>query len=105
MANETPSRPPPFMANAILNFHFDYVTPSLSVVPWFYQQGFPSHSFQGNSKQLLSMNKCRNVNTIKSFSHSYFYTFIHIYIYIFPQELFDEEQRKFYNLDQARSTI
>ena len=29
MANETPSRPPPFMANAILNFHFDYVTPSL----------------------------------------------------------------------------
>ena len=33
MANETPSRPPPppFMANAILNFHFDYVTPSLSL--------------------------------------------------------------------------
>ena len=30
MANETPSRPPPFMANAILNFHFDYVTPSLT---------------------------------------------------------------------------
>ena len=30
MANETPSRtPPPFMANAILNFHFDYVTTSL----------------------------------------------------------------------------
>ena len=30
MANETPSKPPsPFMANAILNFHFDYVTPSL----------------------------------------------------------------------------
>ena len=23
------SRPPPFMANAILNFHFDYLTPSL----------------------------------------------------------------------------
>ena len=34
MANETPSRPPPpFMANAILNFHFDYLTPSLSRVP------------------------------------------------------------------------
>ena len=30
MANETPSRPPPFMANAILNFHFDYLNPSLS---------------------------------------------------------------------------
>ena len=31
MANETPSRPPPpFMANAILNFHFDYVTTSLT---------------------------------------------------------------------------
>ena len=29
MANETPSRPPPFMANAILNFHFDYRHPSL----------------------------------------------------------------------------
>ena len=23
------SRPPPFMAKAILNFHFDYLTPSL----------------------------------------------------------------------------
>ena len=31
MANETPSRlPPPFMANAILNFHFDYLHPSLN---------------------------------------------------------------------------
>ena len=30
MANETPSRPPPFMANAILNFHFDYLKPSLT---------------------------------------------------------------------------
>ena len=29
MANETPSRPPPFMANAILNFHFDFLHPSL----------------------------------------------------------------------------
>ena len=30
MANETPSRPPPpFMANAILNFHFDFPHPSL----------------------------------------------------------------------------
>ena len=29
MALETPSRPPPFMANAILNFHFDYLNPSL----------------------------------------------------------------------------
>ena len=33
MANETPSRPPPppLMANAILNFHFDFLTPSLSL--------------------------------------------------------------------------
>ena len=30
VALETPSRPPPFMANAILNFHFDYLTTSLS---------------------------------------------------------------------------
>ena len=30
MANETPSRPPPFMGNAILNFHFDFLHPSLS---------------------------------------------------------------------------
>ena len=29
MALETPSRPPPFMANTILNFHFDYPQPSL----------------------------------------------------------------------------
>ena len=29
MALETPSRPPPPMANAIVNFHFDYLTPSL----------------------------------------------------------------------------
>ena len=27
--SRTPRDPPPFMANAILNFHFDYVTPSL----------------------------------------------------------------------------
>ena len=33
MANETPSRPPPlFMANAILNFHFDFLHTSLSQV-------------------------------------------------------------------------
>ena len=30
VAFETPSRPPPFMANAILNFHFDFLNPSLS---------------------------------------------------------------------------
>ena len=29
MANETPSRPAPLMANAILNFHFDFPHPSL----------------------------------------------------------------------------
>ena len=30
VALETPSRPPPpFMANAILNFHFDFLKPSL----------------------------------------------------------------------------
>ena len=35
MANETPSRPPPpFMANAILNFHFDYLNPSLINFPF-----------------------------------------------------------------------
>ena len=31
VALETPSRPPPFMANAILNFHFDFLNPSLTV--------------------------------------------------------------------------
>ena len=30
MANETPSRPPPLMANAIKNFHFDFPHPSLT---------------------------------------------------------------------------
>ena len=29
VARKTPSRPPPFMANTILNFHFDYPHPSL----------------------------------------------------------------------------
>ena len=30
MALETPSRlPPPFMANTIINFHFDFLNPSL----------------------------------------------------------------------------
>ena len=35
MANETPSRPPPFMANAILNFHFDFLTtsPVTQIIP------------------------------------------------------------------------
>ena len=38
MANETPSRPPrPFMANAILNFHFDFWHPSLSEPRDFFQ--------------------------------------------------------------------
>ena len=35
MANETPSRPPPLMANAILNFHFDFLNPSLSLSYFF----------------------------------------------------------------------
>ena len=29
VALETSSRPPPFMENTILNFHFDYLNPSL----------------------------------------------------------------------------
>ena len=34
MANETPSSPPPpFMANAILNFHFDFPGTSLKRIP------------------------------------------------------------------------
>ena len=33
VALETPSRPrPPFMANAILNFHFDFLHTSLSLM-------------------------------------------------------------------------
>ena len=31
VALETPSRPPPFMANSILNFHFDYWNTSLTL--------------------------------------------------------------------------
>ena len=31
VAHETPSRPPPFLANTILNFHFDYWNPSLII--------------------------------------------------------------------------
>ena len=30
VALETPSRPPPFMAKASLNFYLDYLTPSLT---------------------------------------------------------------------------
>ena len=33
MALETPSRPPPLMANTILNFHFDYWNTSL-ILAW-----------------------------------------------------------------------
>ena len=29
-----PQDPPPFMANAILNFHFDFLTTSLRVTDW-----------------------------------------------------------------------
>jgi len=32
VALETPSRPLPFMAKAILNFHFDYLNPSLIIM-------------------------------------------------------------------------
>ena len=31
VALETPRDPPPFMANAILNFHFDFPHPSLTI--------------------------------------------------------------------------
>ena len=34
MANETPSRPPPLMANAIKNFHFDFPHTSLILYAW-----------------------------------------------------------------------
>ena len=35
VALETPSRPPPFMAKTILDFHFDYLTTSLSwLIGW-----------------------------------------------------------------------
>ena len=34
VALETPSRPPPFMANTILNFHFDYLHTSLRLGTW-----------------------------------------------------------------------
>ena len=48
MANETPSRPPPsFMANAILNFHFDFLNPSLTIIySWTSDLSFPPHSHQ-----------------------------------------------------------
>ena len=32
VALETPKDPPPFMAKSILNFHFDYLTPSLKIL-------------------------------------------------------------------------
>ena len=42
MALETPSRPPPpFMANAILNFHFDFLNPSLKLMAKF----VPTHLY------------------------------------------------------------
>ena len=30
--------PPPFMANAILNFHFDFLTPSLNGLPAYHHK-------------------------------------------------------------------
>ena len=40
VALETPSRPPPpFMANTILNFHFDYLNTSLSCFATMYIMG------------------------------------------------------------------
>ena len=44
MALETPSRPPPFMANAILNFHFDFLTPSLTF-PTVVEEGVIPYNF------------------------------------------------------------
>ena len=44
MALETPSRPPLPMANAILNFHFDFLKPSLiSIMAMLYCAGFGSN--------------------------------------------------------------
>ena len=51
MANETPSRPPPLMANAIKNFHFDFLTTSLiGQILWQLESGVRGQSFP---KQLL----------------------------------------------------
>ena len=46
MALETPSRPPPpFMANAILNFHFDFLHPSLmQIKPTSHHRGYGSEN-------------------------------------------------------------
>ena len=47
VALETPSRPPPpFMANTILNFHFDYLTTPLIVPAEFFKRSYLFWSFQ-----------------------------------------------------------
>ena len=47
MANETPPRPPPppLMANAIKNFHFDYLNPSLILYTCDSSRNFGGHPF------------------------------------------------------------
>ena len=44
VALETPSRPPPFMSNTILNFHFDYWNPSLISILLVYTGWLPRSS-------------------------------------------------------------
>ena len=65
MANETPSRPPPLMANAI-NFHFDFPHPSLRLI---FQNCFldfadSSHGFVNIDTQ--NSRNCHQVNHLKS---------------------------------------
>ena len=75
MANETPSRPPPFMANAILNFHFDFPHPSLRHVLHDHQTLYDLTAFSpptpSPSSRLTQIggtfkNSCKNVLTLRT---------------------------------------
>ena len=48
------SRPPPFMANAILNFHFDFPHPSLSLI---------AENINVSSKHFWNSRACRQMSS------------------------------------------
>ena len=65
-----PRDPPPFMANAILNFHFDYLTTSLSVYRAKYKKSYYNYNTfhkSGWNSKILSMIKRRINSSVTEF--------------------------------------
>ena len=64
VALETPSRPLPFMANTILNFHFDYLHPSLK--HWTNGQKEGKRSWSSNINADHVFERCRHFQSFRS---------------------------------------